>query len=184
MTPNPSDIPPLLTITNPVTYLKSWWKKVMSNEGVDLRLKIKPLTAIGIASLIAVSGFSLGRIGNFANTQVAKYIPQLAVTPTPSPNPWVNGAYLGVLQRGSNGNLYLITKSAEALLLDYPQNSKLPQYIGKKILASGKFNTQTKVLFVEDATALEIILQTQPVPTSSPSPMPLQTPTPEIIPSM
>ena len=31
-------------ITNPLVYIKYWWKRIMANEGIDLRLRVKPLT--------------------------------------------------------------------------------------------------------------------------------------------
>jgi hypothetical protein len=31
--------PPLITITNPVTYLRLWWQKVMGKEGIDFKFK-------------------------------------------------------------------------------------------------------------------------------------------------
>jgi hypothetical protein len=54
--------PPLISleVTNPVTYFKIWWKKVMSNEGIDFRLRVKPLTAIAIAVAIFSLTFGLG----------------------------------------------------------------------------------------------------------------------------
>ena len=51
-----------LKVTNPVTYLKKWWKRVMSNEGVDFRFRIRPLTAIAISVVVAALYFGVGRI--------------------------------------------------------------------------------------------------------------------------
>jgi len=49
-------------ITNPLVYIKYWWKRIMANEGIDLRLKVKPLTVFGV-SLIAFSlAFGLGGV--------------------------------------------------------------------------------------------------------------------------
>ncbi len=47
--------PPLVavSITNPVTYLKLFLKRFLKNEGIDIHLKIKPLTVI--ACVLALS---------------------------------------------------------------------------------------------------------------------------------
>jgi len=37
-------------VTNPVTYLRRWWEKVIGNEGISLSVKIHPLTAIARCS--------------------------------------------------------------------------------------------------------------------------------------
>ena len=60
--PETSD-PPLIDIkvTNPVTYFKKWWAKIIGNEGIDFRLHFRPLTAIAIALVIITVGFGLGR---------------------------------------------------------------------------------------------------------------------------
>lgn len=39
-------------VTNPVTYLKLFLKKLLKNEGIDIRLKIKPLTVIAMVSAV------------------------------------------------------------------------------------------------------------------------------------
>ena len=53
---NTTNPPDLLNvkITNPLVYIKYWWKRIMANEGIDLRLRVKPLTVFGV-SLIAFS---------------------------------------------------------------------------------------------------------------------------------
>jgi len=55
--------PPLVdvTVTNPLAYIKSWWKKIIGNEGVDFRLKVRPLTAIAISVIVATISFGIGR---------------------------------------------------------------------------------------------------------------------------
>lgn len=55
--------PPLVDVkvSNPIIYLKKWWQKVIGNEGVDIRFKIHPLTAIAVAVIVASIGFGVGR---------------------------------------------------------------------------------------------------------------------------
>src|SRR3989337_2953403 len=55
--------PPLVDVkvTNPLTYIKSWWKRIIGNEGIDCRLRIKPLTAIAITVIIVTVSMGIGR---------------------------------------------------------------------------------------------------------------------------
>ena len=165
------DIPPLMSleVTNPVTYLKLWWSKVMNNEGIDFRFRIRPLTAMALVAIFAVGGFGLGRLSVPIPEQIIKYIPQLA--PTPTPDPWKETAFIGVLQK-TGERFYLLTAQAEAISLMVPGNVNLSKYVGKRILAEGKYNRLTGALQVTDATDLEVVIQSAPVPTSVPSATP------------
>lgn len=161
--------PPLLDlkITNPIIYLKAWWKKVIANEGVDFRLRIRPLTAIAIAMGVAGVGFGLGRISVPPSSPVVKYFPQLA------PNPWKETAFSGILRyTEANKRYYLVTNDSEAITLQAPDNVNVSKLINKRILAIGKYNTQTGAMVVSDASGLEILpANITPVPVlPAPSP--------------
>lgn len=78
-----------LKVKNPVTYLKIWWKKVMSKEGIDLRFKIHPVTAILITAIIALGSFGIGRASLFTYFPILNKIISTS-TPTPSPSDWQN----------------------------------------------------------------------------------------------
>jgi hypothetical protein len=172
--------PPLVSfsVTNPVTYLKRWWKGVMAGEGVDLKLKIHPLTAVMIVLAIGGVSFGIGRIS--IPPPIIKYIPILA-TPAPvvvpTPNPWHEAAFWGTLQR-QNNQFYLISSDAQAIVLEVPNTVDLAKYVGKKILASGLYNQGTSVLQVSAASDLELISGSQPVATVPPTSVPTQTPAP------
>jgi len=92
--------PPLvqLKVTNPITYIKVWWKKIIGNEGVSFSFKIKPLTAIilsvFITSILTGAGYGLGKIS--LHEPIVKYVPQLASIPTP--NLWKETAFTGSLK--------------------------------------------------------------------------------------
>lgn len=165
--------PPLinLTVTNPVTYLKSWWKKVMGQEGIDVRFKIHPLTAMVLTIIIATFGFGVGRFTLMAEKPFIKYVPLTSPTPLPSPDPWRETAFSGLLQK-SNNNYYLITTAAEAILLEVPKNVDLKNLIGRRILATGRYNEHTLNLIVSEAADLEVLpkrVETVPVVTPSPA---------------
>ncbi len=165
--------PPLLSlqITNPLTYLKLWWQRVMGNEGVDLHLKIKPLTALGMVALLSGGSFVLGRIT--LPEPIVQYIPQLA--PSPSPSPWREAAYTGKVVL-SGKKYYLDTADSGVITLEAPQNVNLPKLLNRRILAIGQYNQFSKILKVTAATDMELLpAQTIPVPTTIPSPSPVPT---------
>lgn len=164
-------LPPLvsLKVTNPITYLKLWWKKVLGNEGIELKLKIRPLTAIALVIIILGTGFSIGWW-----TAVLSRIPIIKgviPAPTSTPNPWRETAFAGTLKyTDQSRRYYLVTQDSEAVTLEVPENVNLSKFVGKRILARGSYNAQTKVLIVEEASDMEI-LPTQVI--SLPSPMPI-----------
>lgn len=157
------------SITNPITYIRKWWKAVMDGEGIDVRLKIHPLTAVGVA--LAIGGFSFG-LGRFSMIDViAAYVPILATpmpTVMPTPNPWRQAALVGLLKE-QGGKFYLIGSDTQAILLDTVPEFKLTKFLGRKILASGEFNAMSLVLKVTEASDLELISGSQPVPTIVPA---------------
>ncbi len=176
--------PPLVSfsLTNPMTYIRKWWKAVMDGEGVDIRLKIHPLTAIAIILAVGGVSFGIGRVSILS--QVAKYIPILATpVPTiePTPNPWREAAFAGLLQQQGD-RFYLIGDLSQAFLLEVPDNVNLSKYVGRKILASGSFNSTNQILRVSIASDLELITGNQPIPTLVPTPTPTTLPTPTILP--
>lgn len=172
-----SSVPPLvdLKITNPVTYLKAWWKKVIGNEGIKLTLQIKPLTAIALTLVVTGVGFGLGRLT--IPQPLIQYVPYL-VQPTPGPSPtsspWRETAFSGKLQV-SGTRYFLVTTSAEAITLDVPSSIDLSKLVGKRIMAVGNYNKGTRILVISDATDLEV-LPSNPIPiptTSSPDTLPM-----------
>mgnify|MGYP001594651576 FL=1 len=176
--------PPLIDVkvTNPVTYLKNWWDKVMGKEGVYFSFKIHPITAFLIAFGFTTGIFSIGRYS--VNIPFLKY--EVVNSPVPSPTPpiWKETAYTGTLQFSSaTQKFYLaVTSSAELITLEVPGNIDLTDYVGKRILAIGNYNKNQKILEVTDAKTLEVLPKTQvSIPVSSPEPTVF--PTPEASPS-
>ncbi len=162
------------SVTNPVTYLKLWWKRVMSGEGIDLRFRIHPLTAIAIVAILVAGGASIGWISKSVLTRVPvvrEFIPAPTPTPmpTPTPDPWKDTAYTGLLKEAGT-RFYLVTNESEAITLSVPENVSLSKLVGKRILAIGKFNKLTGILLVSDATDLEVLIQSTAVPTVPPTP--------------
>lgn len=163
--------PPFISfsITNPVTYIRKWWKGVMDGEGVDLKLKIHPFTAVLI--ILAVGGASFG-VGRLAVPEpILKYIPILA-TPQPSatPNPWVETALTGMLQKQGE-TFFLLGNETQAIKLEIVQAIELESYIGKRILASGQFNAQSATLKISTASHIAVISGVMPLRTPKPTPI-------------
>ena len=169
-----SSIPPLFSfaVSNPVTYLQAWWKKLIGNEGVKLTLQIKPLTAVSLMLIFSGVGFGFGRIS--VPEPLVQFIPILAPpTPVPTPNPWKETAFTGKLTFTKPNNYYLVTTSAEAISLTVPNTINLTNLVGKRIMVTGNYNKDTKQMVVTDTADMEILPTTKvPVPTIKPLPNP------------
>jgi len=163
--------PPLvnLQVSNPVTYLKSWWKRVIGGEGIDFHFRIKPLTAIALTIIIATFGFGLGRFVFIMEKPYIKYIPsQSPANPTPVER---KTAFSGTLQLSGSGRYYLLTASSEAITLEVPENVDLSTLVSRRIFATGLYNESLRILKVSEASAMEVLpKKKEAVPTvASPS---------------
>lgn len=172
--------PPLVDVkvTNPVTYLRRWWEKVMGKEGVYLSFRIHPITAFLIVFGFTVGIFGAGRYS--INIPFLKYESQETSKPSPTNQPiWKETAFTGKLQLSLTSNKYfLITTSSEAITLDVPDNLDLLTLIGKRIFAIGEYNKTERLLKVFDVKDLEILSKTPiPIPTLEPTPLPTLEPT-------
>jgi len=181
--PKKTTEPPLVEVkvTNPLTYIKAWWKKVINNEGVDFEFHIRPLTAIAIAVVIATIGFGVGRFVLPEGIDIP-FFEYADATPSPSPTAetiWKETAYTGTLRYSSEtGKYYLVTTSSEAITLQVPENMDLRDFVGKRIFATGKYNKTSRILIIADAKDTEVLSKTPlPLPTYSPTPTPSASPT-------
>lgn len=172
--------PPLIVVTNPVTYIRLWWNKVMGKEGIDFKFKVHPITAFLIAFGLGTGLFGAGRYS--VNIPFLNYLPEAIMTPKPTTEPvWKVTAFSGKLQYSvSNQKFFLLTTSSEAITLEVPAIIDLLPLVGKRIMAVGDYNKSSKLLRVTDATNLEILTKTkEPIPTIeatfSPSPSPIAT---------
>jgi hypothetical protein len=184
-----------LKVTNPITYIKSWWKKIIGNEGIELKVKVKPLTAIAIAIIVVTVSFGIGRFVlpfkipffEYSSTATDPTPIQSGLTPIqsgPTATPIIkeprNTAFSGILKYDeSKKKFYLFTVTSEAISLTVPTNINLTQLIGRRIFAAGKYNEDTRILDVENASDMEILpVKIIPVPTETPAPSPSVTATP------
>jgi len=180
-TDNPPDLVNL-KITNPLVYIKYWWKRIMANEGIDFRLRVKPITAIAIAVIAFSLAFGLGGVVFPFAFPWLKINNQITTpSPTPTPEIWKETALKGTLRKTTTVPIkfFLLTSSDEAVTLEAPNYINLNSLVGKRIFASGNYNKKAKILIITDVQDLEVLSTTPvPIPTSSPTPSPSPSPTP------
>ena len=157
----------------------------MANEGVDLRLRVKPITAIAFAIVAFSLAFGLGGVVFPFAFPWLKINNGTVATPTPTPEIWKDTALKGTLTKTNTVPIkfYLVTTSTEAVTLEVPVGFNLITLVGKRILAVGTYNSKDKVLEVEDIQDLEVLPAIPvPIPTSAstPTPSPNPTPTPTV----
>ena len=165
--------PPLvfLKVTNPIIYIKKWWASVTRNEGIDFRFRVRPLTAIAIAAVIASIGFGVGNIVLPYKLPFFEYSP----TPTPAPAEWRETAYIGTLKYSEATKKFFLvtTSSSEAITLKVPENINLMKLVEKRILVAGSYSKSQRVLVISDAKDMEVLPESPvPVPTNAPTPSP------------
>ena len=150
------DDPPLiqLEVTNPITYLKLWWKKVVGNEGITIKFsfKIKPLTAMALTIIILSFGFGLGRATILEQTPIAQYLP----APTPTPVQYQRAAFSGVVKYvESSDEFYLLTSSTQAVRLVSESGLNLGSYINSRVFISGEYSDFDNTLHIADSSAIQ-----------------------------
>jgi len=171
--------PPLVDVkvANPITYIKSWWKKVIGNEGIEIRIKIKPLTAILITVIVVSLCLGLTKVVLPFDIPFLEFGNEA----TPTPMVYRQTAFAGTLRfLESNEKYFLETNSSEAITLEIPENINLDKFIGRRIFATGQYSDGERILIVSDVTDLEIFPETEiPIPTLKPTPTPVVTNSPE-----
>ncbi|MBI2596766.1 hypothetical protein HYW41_01295 [Candidatus Daviesbacteria bacterium] len=155
--------PPLIKVTNPVTYFKRWWNKLMSKEGIDFKMgfKIKPVTAVLITSIIITGGVSSGITAFVLKT----------FWPTSSPVLHRQIIQSGTIQTGTGG-FYLASQDQSIWKLKPKKpNINLNEQVGKQVTVTGNLTKEANLIEVS-----EIILsdssKTPLTPVPSPSSIP------------
>jgi len=170
-------------VTNPITYIKSWWKRIIGNEGIELKIKVRPLTAIAIAIIVLTVSLGIGRFNLPFRLPFFEY--SLKEEAFPKNFLFRETGFVGTLKfDASNRKYYLITESSEAINLEVPNNVELSLLVGKRIFATGKYYQDTRTLKVKSASDLEILpTGSENIPTMSVSLTPTNTPvaTPTLI---
>jgi hypothetical protein len=171
-----------IKVTNPITYIKTWWKRITGNEGVEMKVKVKPLTAIAIAIIVVTVSFGVGKIVFPFKVPFFVYTSDVEEKPQPTENPYREAAFSGTLKYlNQSGRYYLLTGSAEAIYLEVPENINLSNYIGQRIVARGSYEASLKTLVVEETADMEVLpTKAEVIPTTVPEPT--NTPAPTITP--
>ncbi len=176
-------------ITNPLVYIKYWWKKIMAHEGITIKITAKPVTVFGVALIAFSLAFGLGGVVlpfAFPWIKVKSNAVSVQQSPTPTPNDWRETAIKGTLKKTNTipVKFFLLTSSDEAVTLQVPTNLNLLSLVGRRILVTGNYNQKQKTLIISDVQDLEV-LPTTPVPIPTQTPAPTNTPasTPTIEPT-
>ncbi len=141
--------PPLVavSVTNPVTYLKLFLKKFLKNEGIDIRLKIKPLTVIACVLALSTAfgtGFNVAQI----------------FFPTSSPLLHRAITLQGNIQRSETGQYYLsLPDNSIWTLRPKNNNINLANDINRQVMVKGNMTPENNVIEVK-----EVITFDKPIP--------------------
>lgn len=136
--------PPLidLKVTNPVTYFKLWLKRLLKNEGIDLRVRIRPLTAIALglafATFFAGTGFSVAKI----------------FFPNSSPILKREVIYQGTVQKTDTGDYFISLPDSSLYKL---RSSKVDfnKYLNRQVLLKGNLGREPNIISVTNVMAFE-----------------------------
>src|SRR3989344_6838786 len=91
-TSNPPDLVSF-RITNPLVYIKYWWKRIMAHEGITIKITAKPVTVFGIALIAFSLAFGLGGVVlPFAFPWIKSNNNQIVPSPAPMQEIWKDAA--------------------------------------------------------------------------------------------
>lgn len=151
--------PPLVavSVTNPVTYLKLFLKRLLKNEGIDIRLKIKPLTVIACVLALSTAfgtGFNVAQI----------------FFPTSSPLLHRSITLQGNIQRSETGQYYLsLPDNSIWTLKPTNTNMNLQGAINKQVMVKGNITAEANVIEVKEVIAFDKPVPAMYAPTQTPA---------------
>ncbi|TSC88227.1 MAG: Uncharacterized protein G01um10147_132 [Microgenomates group bacterium Gr01-1014_7] len=149
--------PPMLNIffTNPVTYFRKWVDKLIKNQDIDLRLKIKPFATAGLILTFTVVGGGAFTIGRY-------------FFPYSSPIFHRQVVYPGIIQKGESGGYVLQTSDSVMWKLKSKHNNiNLSNLDGKAVVITGNLTTENYLIEVS-----EVIVADSPSQPAPPIPSP------------
>lgn len=146
--------PPLvdLKVTNPVTYFKKWFGKILKNEGIKIGFSftLKPLTAIFLVTVLGGGGFSIGSF----------------IFPHSSPIFHREVMYRGNLQKTDKG-IFLTLPNSEIYTIKPKSNVNLQNISASQVLVKGNLTRENYVIEATDILPLSTDDKPTPSPTSS-----------------
>jgi hypothetical protein len=145
--------PPLvsLSVTNPITYIKKWWKSLVHNEGVDIRFRIRPLTALLISLGFAIVLFGGGYSFGVLNSYLPVPIPLISLAPTI--NPIREVGYTGIIRR-TQENYFIEIGNGEMILVNSKDMTDIEKFVGKRVLTSGTLDTTSNIYTPKDLSEI------------------------------
>lgn len=155
--------PPLVavSVTNPVTYLKLFLKRLLKNEGIDIHLKIKPLTVITCVLALSTAfgtGFNVAQM----------------FFPTSSPLLHRSITLQGNIQRSETGQYYLsLPDNSLWTLRPKTNNIDLTDNINKQVMVKGNLTAENNVIEVKEVISFEKPIPVYNPPTATISAMPI-----------
>lgn len=151
--------PPLVavSVTNPVTYLKLFLKRFLKNEGIDIHLKIKPLTVIACVLALSTAfgtGFNVAQI----------------FFPTSSPVLHRAITLQGNIQRSETGQYYLsLPDNSIWTLRPKNNNINLASDINRQVMVKGNMTPENNVIEVKEVIAFDKPASVMYAPTQTPA---------------
>lgn len=151
--------PPLVDVkvTNPVTYLKKWLARLLKNEGIDIHIKIKPLTVITLGIVLATTfgvGVNVGRI----------------FFPNSSPILHRSITLQGSIQKSDSGQYYLsLPDNSMWTLRPTNNNINLSDDINKQVMVKGNLTAEQNVIEVKEVLVFEKPTPVIYAPTQTPA---------------
>lgn len=156
--------PPLvdLKVTNPLTYLKNWLTRLLKNQDIDIRIKIKPFATLAlIGAFSAVFGLGYG----FGLNSAAKAL-------FPNSSPLLKRAITveGTIQKSSSGKYYLSANNTLWTLnaLSPVSEKSLNSLVGKDASIKGNLTAEKNLINVSEVISLDApepaVSQAEPPP--------------------
>lgn len=163
-----------VSVNNPISWLLKWINKLKKKQTTTISFRLGvPLIALPVL-LFAIASlfFGLGKVTSKQDEKVIEEVPESYEV-----------SKSGILSFVSKNDLlsyYLVLPDGEAILLEPPENIDLSDLEFKRILVTGDYSEENKVIKIQNVTDMEILPSTpKPIPTVVPAPTPTPTPTPE-----
>lgn len=139
----PDSDPPIVTVRNPITYIKKWWNKILAKEGIDFKLgfKIRPITAVLIASIVISGGLGSGITALVFKT----------FWPTSSPILHRQIIQQGTIQKSATSGFYLTSSDQSIWKLKAKNpNIKFNDQMGKLVTVTGNMTSEKNLIEVSE----------------------------------
>jgi len=164
-----------LSLNNPIAWFMKWLNKLKKKQTTTITFRLGvPLIALPVLVIaLATVFYSLGKL-----TQEN----EIQETPVATEYPLSKAGLLKNIVKGDEMRYFLILSTGEVVELSVNEDIDLSLLDGKRILATGSYNSEDKILVVLSVADLEIL-------PDSPNPLPDEvittlTPSPTILPTM